>query len=65
MNELWVARDKSGDLTLWRKKPECYSGVFDMRGRDPLFGYRELDLSWVPDLKPGQCRRLVLAEGTT
>ena len=60
MNELWVARDRSGDLWQFGQKPEWYhvEGVWDGSASDCVLN--ELPKSFYPDLKPGECRRLVM-----
>ena len=64
MANLWVARDLAGDLKLFAGKPRQVKpdkwwthgqGRYD----DYLYHIPE---SMFPDLLPGECRRLVLAE---
>ena len=67
MNELWVARDgrsheryKRGRLRQFDYRPNKNNGVFRKAhsGSDVV----TIPEDWFPDLAPGECRRLVMAE---
>lgn len=65
MNELWVARDVVNGLRQFDAQPIWNEDnlVFRISSRGTwaiLMGGE-----YLPDLKPGQCRRLVLAEETS
>lgn len=62
MNELWVARDRaSGAVRVYERQPtESYMHFAAVAG-----GVHILRSDPFPDLKPGECRRLVLAEETS
>lgn len=62
MNELWVARDDDGTLTAFDAKPEwCDSCKWLV---DESKGWETMDINprRFPNLRPGECKRLVLAE---
>ena len=63
MNELWVARDGKGTLAIFENKPKevCETGFLLSHG----WFQHIWEFQLYHDLKPGQCRRLVLAEETT
>jgi len=61
MNELWVARDADGDLCEFATQPELGGGVWAAPIGMPS-GFKRLIASEYPDLAPGECRRLVMAE---
>lgn len=56
MNELWVARDDDGYLSGFAEKPVKDEGEWYGCG---AFRLRR---SMFPNLRPGECKRLVLAE---
>lgn len=58
MNELWVARDDDGYLSGFAEKPQKEEGVW--YGLHPFRLLRTM----FPELRPGECRRLVMAEET-
>ena len=59
MNELWVARDRvNGAVYLYHKKPEDNGKIFDTPG----WAIFDVEEAAFPDLAPGECRRLVMAE---
>lgn len=61
MTDLWVARDADGTLCEFEVMPILGGGVWAAPyGSNSKF--RRLPSSDHPDLKPGECRRLVLAE---
>lgn len=66
MNELWVAVDGDGwsSIAVSKEAPRLNekTGIYAMSGRSWSMG---LSLAKELDLKPGQCRRLVLAEETS
>lgn len=61
MNELWVARDANGDLCVFSEKP-----LFDERVGQWFVVDADLASAlpedYFPDLRPGECKRLILAE---
>ena len=59
MNELWVARDDDGFLCVFSERPVKEDGDWHVLNPSRLVR------SIFPDLMPGQCRRLVLAEETS
>jgi len=60
MTDLWVARDADGTLKEFGSKPHQWGsfGAFVVLHRN----WRFLPKEQHPDLKPGECRRLVTAE---
>ncbi len=59
MSELWVARDADGRVGFFGVKPRWFADrtwVYPETSASPerIPGY------WFPDLKPGECRRLVM-----
>ena len=62
MNELWVARDRDGQLWLFDAKPTWAADIsaFDM-GLGTTFSLRMASHLYL-DLGLGECRRLVMAE---
>lgn len=59
MNELWVARDRGSEAAyLYHAKPEDRGEIFHAVD-DVMF---EVQDGAFPDLAPGECRRLVMAE---
>lgn len=59
MTEIWVARDRgSGAVYLYHAKPTDKGTIFDTPG-SPIFDVEE---GAFPDLRPGECKRLVMAE---
>ena len=59
MNELWVARDEDEYLSGFTQRPIKEDG--DWYGASPF----RLPRTLFPDLRPGECKRLVLAEETS
>ena len=61
MSEIWVARDADGDLWWFDSSPE-----WDERTQtwysDSAEWADTMPNSMFPDLQPGECRRLVMAE---
>jgi len=59
MNELWVARDRgSGAVYIYHEEPKDNGTIFYTPNR-PIF---EVEADVFPDLKRGECKRLVMAE---
>ena len=60
MNELWVARDGKGSLAIFENKPKeiSHSGFVLSSG---WFMHLWNPMLY-PDLRPGECKRLVMAE---
>lgn len=59
MNELWVARDIPGTevVYIYHEKPELMDKWYQTGG-----DMWEVSMDAFPDLKPGECRRLLMAE---
>ena len=65
MNELWVARDMDGSLWEWPRKPVWRESMLDFTMpdyQDVNRLSRQIPATMFPGLRPGECRRLVLAE---
>ena len=65
MNELWVARDWDGSLWEWPRKSVWREWLKDFTMpdfQDTNRLSRQLPATMFPDLRPGECKRLVLAE---
>ena len=66
MSGLWVARDEDGwcRLSISKNAPRLNeaSGMYAMDGRVWSMGF---SFGEATDLKPGECRRLVMAEETS
>ena len=62
MNELWVARDADGAGWLFDLKPTWVTdeGVWACDGSMMLV--EQLPATMFPNLRPGECKRLVMAE---
>ena len=70
MNELWVARDESRPengsvVVVSDKKPIEIDGGTGMWLHPRKADWMHVSAKTFPDLKPGQCRRPVLAEETS
>ena len=65
MNELWVARDMDGEAAFYTKKPiwDAEAGVFDQWGN--FSGWISEKFAKALNLRPGECKRLVLVEETS
>ena len=61
MNELWVARDGIGTLMTNRQPSQTRSGTYYVPGGDPE-SVAIIPASWFPELRLGECKRLVMAE---
>lgn len=59
MNELWVARDVHGPIHLYEGRP-AYRGGLWFSGPNNFGFLRTFNDDPFPDLKPGECRRLVM-----
>lgn len=60
MNELWVARDGNGDVYIFSERPSL--DEFNIWFTVDADVADILPVDMFPDLKPGECMRLVLAE---
>lgn len=61
MNELWVARDENETLHAYRDhKPDWVSATKWTMGEFKGKWVGQIDSDLFPDLKPGECRRLVM-----
>lgn len=63
MTDPWVARDADGTLKEFDSEPDWWASfkAFVVLHR----GWRFLPKEQHPDLKPGECRRLVMEEETS
>lgn len=62
MTELWVARDADGDVWMFGAQPERCGGDFHA-GDDGSVGYINSSLHHIFNIKPGECRSLVVGKG--
>lgn len=60
MTDLWVARDADGWLTIFYEQPKIMNGAWFEPDRPTR--YIAIENARFPELKPGECRRLILAE---
>lgn len=61
MNELWVARDIHGPIHLYEGKPVYSGGLWFSEAESRGFCGSLRDDAF-PNLRPGECKRLVFAE---
>lgn len=65
MNELWVARDADGDVWMFLAEPRKDNGRFYPPDVNRAIAYISDSVAVAFNLRPGECKRLVLAEETS
>lgn len=62
MSELWVARDAGGDVWMFLAEPQHRDGNYYPADVGRAVTYIDDNVSVAFNLRPGECKRLVLAE---
>lgn len=62
MNELWVARDDKGSVWMFLAEPRKDDGRFYPQDVNRAIAYISDSVAEAFNLRPGECRRLVMAE---
>lgn len=65
MNELWVARDMDGDSWMFVAVPQYRNGKYFPTDESRAMAYIDSNVAVAFRLRPGECKRLVLAEETS
>ena len=60
MNELWVARDVSGELNIHTARPHWNTIHEQWWATEQALHVATINYRFYTDLLPGQCRRLVM-----
>lgn len=65
MNELWVARDANGDVWMFVAEPRFDGSNYYPADENRAIAYIADEVAVAFNLRPGECKRLVLAEETS